>query len=342
MQQPRGGRPDLHKKSFPTFRETDDIFTFFQVFAHSCRDQGVPKKYWMSALRINAEGELRELLNSLPLEYVDDFDYFYALAKSHFALTSEDCFRHLETDQKKSRESFSAFAARMGRNVERWADTAEAVTREEVLDLFAKELFYRRLPRDLMALVRDQQPRSLTEAGMLADRMFKNRAEEKYTLFRRPEYVPVKPLRRETAGMQKPGQPAKEEKGGPAGYFKVPSARPEAALQEKPRGEIICFKCGQIGHKANSCSKTLSKPNPAGRKNPKVAPVARVRDLTSPGAEPPELSSWSSAEENEGAESDFVFSAPNSQDRPETPRGPVVKALSEAEPDFPSGSVSFA
>ncbi|XP_061481311.1 long-chain fatty acid transport protein 6 isoform X1 [Rhineura floridana] len=178
-----------------------------------------------------------------------------------------------------------------------------------------------------MALVRDQQPRLLAEAGVLADCMFKNRAGEKFTLFRKPENVPVKPPGREIPSMQKPWQPPREVKGGQS-YSKVTSTLTETGLQKKPLVEITCFKCGKIGHKANSCSEILPKPNPAGRKNPRVAPVVRVRDLASPGAAPPELSSWSSADENEGAESDFVFSAPNSQDRPETPRGPVLKALS--------------
>ncbi|XP_061482471.1 uncharacterized protein LOC133384541 [Rhineura floridana] len=307
----RGGRPDLHKKAFPTFHETDDIFTFFQIFAHSCRDQGVPKKYWMSALFINVEGELRELLNSLPVEFADDFDHFYALARSHFALTAEDCFRRLKADQKKPKESFAAFSARMGRNVERWANTAEAASRGQVLDLFAKELFYRHLPR------------TLAEAGLLADRMFKNRAGEKFTLFRKPENVPVKLPGQEAPGMQKPWQPS-----GGARLPQAAPAVPEPGLQKKLLGEILCFKCGKKGHKANSCFEALPKPTPTGKKNPKVAPVVCVRDLGAPGVELPEISSWSSADENDGAESDFVFSAPNSQDRPETPRGPAVRAIS--------------
>ena len=165
-------RSPLSHLKLPVFDEkSTDIEAYifrFEKHAELCK---WPKDIWCQALAARLTGEALDVFRDLSIEKASTYDELKKALFKHFHFT-EDGFRDTFREcRPKTGENFQSFTDRMKRHFIRWQNSAEVEKDYEKLkDLILREHVYSVCSKDLVAFLKQEGCKDLTEVTTKAER----------------------------------------------------------------------------------------------------------------------------------------------------------------------------
>ncbi|XP_054829456.1 uncharacterized protein LOC129325660 [Eublepharis macularius] len=304
------------RRLFPTFKDGQDPLGFFSLYEQTCKDLGVPNRYYMLILRSQVTGVLADLLGNLPAQAAGSYPQFKTLALQRFALSSENyrrAFRRVE----RSQENYYLTAAKLSQNLDRWLAAEGVHSFLQLKELMLKEQFYRVLPEDLTALVQDWDPQTLEQAAELAQKMKLHRQR-----FGGKPAVGSGGTIRPAAEVSKPAKAS--ETGSASSEKKITSPTVAVRPRLEPRSGL-CFYCKEKGHNVVDCPVLKAKGQ---KKTSTPASTTRVRTVqAAPAASQPE--NW---EDDATVPVQQAATAVQPAQPTQPPSAPVTASVSAAAP----------
>ncbi|PIO35435.1 hypothetical protein AB205_0055180 [Aquarana catesbeiana] len=240
-------RRKVHFSAFKNFIEAEgEIDGYLADFERQCALHRVPTEEWVTILSGKLSGRTSEAFRAIPDEDIMNYGLVKEALLGRYAVTPEAYRRRFRETSKRTGDSYTEWACRLHHTASHWVTGCQAVSGEEVLQLFLLEHFFDKLSPEVREWVRDQKPCTLSEAARLAD---------EYTDARKLDNPVVKTTARVDYRSAAPP---------PAGAYKPQSYHPTApppvaTYSRQPRFNsqdysqpLRCLGCKQLGQKSQT------------------------------------------------------------------------------------------
>lgn len=242
-------------KQLPAYSSGDDVEMFLFNFETVCMDYKVAPKDYMRYLTPLVNGELAEALAGLQASESTNFELFKERARAKFGLSAEHFRCKFRSIRKMPSESYAQMGTRLVRFYQLWVKGCGIQLipeTEELVELMQIEQFLNSLPKDLRKALQAKEPKSMAEAGRLADHIAQRmHAPSKYMGAPCPgdsgtikASLQGKDKRASNAAMQPHRAPAS------SGNIQAPAIAKNAASEKKLR---LCYNCKRSGHLKDNC-----------------------------------------------------------------------------------------
>ncbi|XP_070183345.1 uncharacterized protein [Littorina saxatilis] len=234
---------DGFKPKIPFLDDRDDIESWFHQFEHYARDCNLSDAAKASRVVYFLKGKARVIFSKLNEEDANDYDTLKHALYEGFQLTSEDYRKKFRQTKKSATDTYKEHITKLERYLDKWVELAECDQDvKDLKDLLVREQVLDTLPPDLAVHIRDRDPKSAKEIGMIANTYQQSRSNVKTSS------TYVKPEKRRS--------PQEETR------IAAPSTKPanqtlkaklSDAEREKLRASGCCFICKLQGHVSRFC-----------------------------------------------------------------------------------------
>ncbi|XP_070191283.1 uncharacterized protein [Littorina saxatilis] len=234
---------DGFKPKIPFLDDRDDIESWFHQFEHYARDCNLSDTAKASRVVYFLKGKARVIFSKLNEEDANDYDTLKHALYEGFQLTSEDYRKKFRQTKKSATDTYKEHITKLERYLDKWVELAECDQDvKDLKDLLVREQVLDTLPPDLAVHIRDRDPKSAKEIGMIANTYQQSRSNVKTSS------TYVKPEKRRS--------PQEETR------IAAPSTKPanqtlkaklSDAEREKLRASGCCFICKLQGHVSRFC-----------------------------------------------------------------------------------------
>ena len=148
-----------------------NIDNYFIVFERLAVAQGWSKDKWVSRLSSQFNAKCQDIFSRIPVDSCQDFEVVKLKLLEGYNLGPESYRKKFSQMQRSQTENFKDFAVNIEDVFSKWLKGANCDTFEKLSQLLKLEKFYSGIPKDLVALLKDNKLENLTEAGKLADQL---------------------------------------------------------------------------------------------------------------------------------------------------------------------------
>ena len=235
--------------AFKNFVEAEgEIDGFLADFERQCALHQVPVDEWVTILSGKLSGRASEAFRAIPEEKITSYQAVKDALLARYAVTPEAYRRRFRETNKQVGDSYVEWACRVHRTAAHWMAGCQAVTGEEVLQVFLLEHCFDRLPAGVQEWVRDRKPSTLPEAARLADEYTDARKLDG-TANKVPARLEYRPAVAPTPPAYQPPVHRTPAPSPPANKYVHPS---RFNARERPQ-PLRCYLCNQLGHKRPEC-----------------------------------------------------------------------------------------
>ena len=234
--------------------DEDDIEAYLTTFERMMVAYGVPKDRWVFKVAPQLTGKAQQAYAAMAAEDTGDYDQLKAAIFQRYSITEETYRVRFRSVARAREESYTEMATRVMDLARKW--TRKCTDADSVREVIAVEQLLNSMPVGLRIWVRERKPKTVAEAGRLAD----DYAEARGPLEgRRVQEAAREPSKTVSAGPRqcyacgKPGHLAKDclQKSV---WGVQPKAEPGTRdTKQGDREGVRCFRCHQKGHFANRC-----------------------------------------------------------------------------------------
>ena len=234
--------------------EDDDIEAYLTTFERMMVAFGVAKERWVFKVAPQLTGKAQQAYAAMAAENTGDYDQLKAAIFQRYNITEETYRVRFRSVTRAREESYTETATRVMDLTRKW--TRKCADADAVREVIAVEQLLNSMPVGLRIWVRERKPKTVAEAGRLAD---------DYTEARGPlEGRRVQEAAREPSRMTggsprqcytcgKPGHLSRDclqkSSGGVQPKVEPVTRDTKQGDRDGPR----CFRCHQKGHFANRC-----------------------------------------------------------------------------------------
>ena len=245
----------------PKLTEEDDIESYLTIFERMMAGYEIEQGRWAFKLAPQLTGRAQHAFAAMDPVRASDYKEVKAAILQRYDISEETYRRRLWAVTRKEGESYRELTTRVQDLFGKW--TRQCTTMEELRELMMTEQLLNALPQDVRIWVIEREPKTVAEAGKLADTYEKarrqlpgaNKGEHgqrgKVAVkeeVKRVDRRPLQEIRRcHNCGMT--GHMARDCRRG----TKPNGTNQEQARGQVPNREVRCFNCGRNGHIAMWC-----------------------------------------------------------------------------------------
>ncbi|XP_070206245.1 uncharacterized protein [Littorina saxatilis] len=171
---------DGFKPKIPFLDDRDDIESWFHQFEHYARDCNLSDTAKASRVVYFLKGKARVIFSKLNEEDANDYDTLKHALYEGFQLTSEDYRKKFRQTKKSATDTYKEHITKLERYLDKWVELAECDQDvKDLKDLLVREQVLDTLPPDLAVHIRDRDPKSAKEIGMIANTYQQSRSNVK-------------------------------------------------------------------------------------------------------------------------------------------------------------------
>jgi hypothetical protein len=266
---------------FRRLRDNENIDTYLRAFEHLAQSNKWPKDTWSAHLAPELTGKAFEAYANLPLDQANNYEVLKKVILTKYEINAESFRIKFRNRERKDDETITEWVHDLKQNVTQWVSFADI----PLYELIIMEQAMKCMPRDLATHLRDHKPSCCNEMAKLADEFVANRGGSQY--WSRKQQFQTK--KNHTSADKKKTYSNKYDRSNNTGNKDSHSNSGEVKndnqitgesnpstdrnTQNRPNNtEIRCFKCQEIGHKANRCpSKSSGENKMQTGSNPKKA-----------------------------------------------------------------------
>ncbi len=221
-----GGRQRAKGPKLPAFVDgKDDLDSYLKRFERFATINGWEKYEWATALSALLTGKALDVYSRMPDDTVLDYDKVKESLLIRYQLTEEGFKKRYRESDPEEGETPAQFYARIDGYLDRWVELSETEKSYQGLkELINKEQFISRCQQDLAIYLKEVAPRDHSEMTKHAQQFLNAHGKQ---LARKKNRVGINS--ESTAGL--------------------------VSRNTKPKefGEVKCFICHEVGHKAFEC-----------------------------------------------------------------------------------------
>ena len=172
--------------------ESDDIEAFLTTFERTMKSYAIPEKHWACRLGPQLTGKAQEAFAAMDQGDSSKYKLVKEAILKRYNITLETYRERFRSMTKKTNESFRELSVRMSDVARKW--TKECKDKDELLQLVMLEQLQSVVPDGVRIHLREKKPKTMAEAGDLADAYVEARREEglsRHTLASRPSLQPT-------------------------------------------------------------------------------------------------------------------------------------------------------
>ncbi|KAH7978603.1 hypothetical protein HPB49_006087 [Dermacentor silvarum] len=140
-----------------TYKLGEDICFFLVNFERTCEQQGFSRKSWPQRLLTLLPGEPTDVIACLTREEAEDYDKMKFNLPRKYRLSAEAFRRNFRGMEKAGNESYTEFANKPMSSIEEWLKEQKSYgDQAKIVQCFALEQFYNRLPENVRYWVQDR------------------------------------------------------------------------------------------------------------------------------------------------------------------------------------------
>ena len=252
----------------PKLQDSDDIEAYLYTFERHMETYKVERTYWVAQLAPLLRGMAQKAYMAVPRESSNDYQEVKEAILRRYDI-GEDTYRQRFAEAvPQEKESFSQFSARVGDLLDKWA--RNCLTGKDWRELIGTERVLSAMPNNVQAWVRDKKPKSLVEAGKLADDYMRNRKLEYGAGNRQFKRNDDRPGGRDRD--RAPREKREEKPTASGGVSKDASgsshsnnlSKKFSKSYDREKGPL-CFSCKKWGHISAQCPSKTENANYSGQ-----------------------------------------------------------------------------
>ena len=258
------GRTNPKDPKLTKFSEsTDDIEAYLTTFERLMTAHNVDTARWAYMLAPQLTGKAQQAFAAMPSTSSGSYDQVKTAILRRYDISEETYRQRFRGASCKEGESYRELAVRLSDLLDKWMKEYKADP-QQVLEQIATEQLLSKLPRSVQIYVRERKPKSVSEAGEMADDYV--RARRPITDEKKPQPKLEEPIRCQYC--DKKGHSAKEcWKAGaarPTGQSERTGLKPwpvtektdptvETSTVRRKDKRYKCHACNEVGHFAANC-----------------------------------------------------------------------------------------
>ena len=226
--------------------EDDDIEAYLTTFERMMTAYGVPKDRWVFRVAPQLTGKAQQAYAAMAAENTGDYDQLKAAIFQRYNITEETYRVRFRSVTRAREESYTEMATRVMDLTRKW--TRKCTDVDEVQEVIAVEQLLNSMPVGIRIWVRERKPKTVAEAGRLADDYAEARGSLESQSVQEASKEPsriVSGSPRRCYGCGEPGHIARDC------LAKVEPGTSNTGQGD--RDQVRCYRCHQKGHFANKC-----------------------------------------------------------------------------------------
>ncbi len=239
---PGAASPD-EKVKLTRLTESDDVEAYLTTFERLMQAHGVDATRWAYKLAPQLTGRAQQAYAALPSEQAGSYEQLKTAILQRYDINAETYRQRFRAATRKANESHREFVVRLQDLQQKW--TKECTTVDKLREVVVMEQFLNALRPDLRLWVKERSPKTVAEAGELADQHAQARKQTQD--WNKPE--------RRGPPEQLPVSQRKCHNCGQLGHYRkdCTKATGTTAQETRPKLEVKCYNCGRKGHIATRC-----------------------------------------------------------------------------------------
>ena len=219
--------------------EKDDIEAYLTTFERLMTAYAVAKTKWIFKLAPQLTGKAQQAYAALPTDQALDYDVVKAAILRRYDITEETYRQRFRASTKGVEETHRELATRLGDLANKWLK--DVTTVDQIKDAVVLEQFLNCLSPTIRIWIKERKPKSVLEAGQLADDYTEARKQVKEE----------KNSSGDTSQKGKPSTPTPEEVQPGKGSSK--DKRNQRQRWGNEDSHLTCYNCNKRGHVASKC-----------------------------------------------------------------------------------------
>ena len=151
------------------FEEKFNLDNYLIVFERLAVAQGWPRDKWVSRLTSQFNSKCQEIFSRIPIESCQDYNAVKLKLLEGYNLGPETYRKAFKLLERTQSENFKDYAVKLDEIFQKWLKGVNCDSFEKLCQLLLLEKFYSSVPKELVALLKDKEIKTLAEAGKLAD-----------------------------------------------------------------------------------------------------------------------------------------------------------------------------